>query len=83
MTSIFMKATFISIIYLIIRFFERKIFQQEDDEPFSLKLLIKEGLMVYLSVVIGFFAITNITSAMETVDEQLVNPKVFTNMPDW
>ena len=59
----FMLATTISIIYLLLRFLEMRFVLKETK---SLKLLIRDALLVYLSSLSGFYILENITPIIET-----------------
>jgi hypothetical protein len=52
MNNIFIIAVIISIIYLIMKFIEMR-FIEKENKP--LKLLIRDTLIVYISVVVGYF----------------------------
>lgn len=52
MDNIFIIATVISVIFLIVKFIEMR-YVEKDSKP--LKLLIRDALLVYFSVVVGYF----------------------------
>ena len=52
MDNIFLVAGIISVIFFIAKFLEMRYI---DNEPKPLKILIRDSLMVYVSVVIGSF----------------------------
>ena len=52
MDNIFLVAGIISVIFFIAKFLEMRYI---DQEPKSLKFLIRDSLLVYVSVVIGIF----------------------------
>ena len=54
MQNIFIIATVISIIFLIIKFIEMRFFDKENK---PLKLLIRDALLVYFSVICGYLII--------------------------
>ena len=75
-TSPFMLSTAVSVIYILIRFIEMR-FVTKETKP--LKTLIRDGLLVYLSSLCGFYILQNITPVVTTV----VDTKAFTNEPDF
>ena len=74
--SIFITGLSVSIVYLLFRFIEMR-FILKENKP--LKILFRDTLTVYLSVVLGNFVITQIIP--ETLQDSV--PKVFTNQPDF
>jgi hypothetical protein len=57
MNNIFIIAISISVVFLIIKFIETKMIEK-DNKP--LKLLIRDAILVYFSVVVGYFIINQI-----------------------
>jgi len=78
MSNIFVIAGFISIIFLIVKFIEMR-FVDKESKP--LKLLIRDALLVYFSVVSGHFIIDQLSPVMQEVSENISNPSVFTDNP--
>ena len=60
--NIFIIATAVSIIFLIAKFIEMR-FIEKENKP--LKFLIRDTLVVYFSVVIGYFIINQIHPIIE------------------
>jgi len=77
MTNIFLVAGIISIIYLIAKFIEMRFI---DKESKPLKILIRDSLVVYFSVIVGHFVIEQATPVIENVSAS-GNPVVFTDNP--
>lgn len=79
MNNIFIKAAIISIIFLIAKFIEMR-FIEKESKP--LKLLIRDALLVYFSVVSGYFVIDQINPLFKGSNGggSLVTP-VFTDNP--
>ena len=73
----FMVATIISFIYLLIRFVEMR-FILKENKP--LKELIRDSLLVYLAVVSGHFVMEQLVPLTEGLK---LSPNVFTNEPDF
>tara|TARA_B110000967_G_C18864473_1_gene551933 strand:+ start:1545 stop:1781 length:237 start_codon:yes stop_codon:yes gene_type:complete len=76
-SSVFVTAGAVSIIYLLIKFFEMRIIIKENK---PLKLLFRDSLIVYFSVVGGIFIIEQLQPL-----NGLLNEKVgaFTNEPNF
>jgi hypothetical protein len=77
MDSIFVNAFIISIIFLIVKFLEMRFI---DKESKPLKLLIRDALVVYISVVAGHFLLKQIHPVIHHGGNA---PKVFTDNPDF
>ena len=77
MDNIFLVAGLISIIFLVSKFLEMR---YVDKEAKPLKLLIKDSLLVFISVVAGSFILEQVKPV---IDEKLlqVNPAAFTDNP--
>jgi hypothetical protein len=76
MDNIFIIAAVISVIYLIIKFLEMRIIEKENK---PLKLLIRDSILVYFSVVFGYFIIGQINPIIHG-GSKLITP-VFTDNP--
>jgi hypothetical protein len=63
MENIFLIAGVIAVIFLIFKFVESKYIEQE---PKPLKYLIRDSLLVYISVICGDFIISQISPSMNT-----------------
>ena len=83
MENIFIIAAVISIIFLIMKFIEMR-YVEKDSKP--LKLLIRDALLVYFSVVSGYFILEQLKPVMENGDKLIgvggATP-VFTNNPEF
>jgi len=79
MTNIFVTAAIISIIFFIIKFIEMRIVDKENK---PLKLLIRDSLLVYFSVVAGYFIIDQLKPAIQQ-GSNISNPTVFTDNPSF
>jgi hypothetical protein len=77
MDNIFLVAGLISIIFLVSKFLEMR---YVDKEAKPLKVLIKDSLLVFISVVAGSFILEQVKPV---IDEKLlqVNPAAFTDNP--
>ena len=76
--NIFIIATAVSIIFLIAKFIEMR-FIEKENKP--LKFLIRDTLVVYFSVVIGYFIINQINPIIE--GGTISSPTVFTDNPEF
>jgi hypothetical protein len=83
MDNIFFIATVISVIFLITKIIEMRYIEKESK---PLKLLIKDALLVYFSVIIGYFIIDqlkpiiNVSGSINNVNS---NPLIFTGEPEF
>ena len=75
--SPFMLATAVAVIYIFLRFIEMR-FILKETKP--LKTLIRDGLLVYLSLLLGFYIIQNITPVIQLKKQPT---EVFTDEPDF
>jgi hypothetical protein len=80
MDNIFIIATVISIVFLISKFVEMRFI---DNESKPLKLLIRDTLLVYFSVIVGYFIMEQLKPVLETVGENISAPQVFTDNPEF
>ena len=77
MENIFLVAAVISVIFFIAKFLEMRYI---DKEPKPLKFLIRDSLLVYVSVVAGSFIISQLNPVIhETIVPQV--PVAFTDNP--
>ena len=74
--SIFLTAVAVAVAYLIFRFIEMR-FILKENKP--LKVLTRDTLLVYLSVLLGNFVMLQLGGADLTIKV----PEVFTNEPDF
>ena len=79
MNNIFINAAIISVVFLIAKFIEMR-FIEKESKP--LKLLIRDALLVYFSVVSGYFVIDQINPLFKggAGSRSAVTP-VFTDNP--
>jgi len=76
MDNIFVIAGIISVVFLIAKFIEMR-FIDKENKP--LKLLIRDALLVYFSVVFGNFIIEQ----LKPISGGTGAPQVFTDNPDF
>jgi len=80
MHNIFIIATVISVIFLISKFIEMRFV---DNESKPLKLLIRDTLLVYFSVISGYFIMEQLKPVLEIAGEAVSMPQVFTDNPEF
>lgn len=78
METIFIIASLISFFYIIAKFIEMR-FIEKDNKP--LKILIKDTLVVYLCVVMGYFIIEQINPSLLGKEVTKTATQVFTDNP--
>jgi len=78
MINIFLTAGFISIIFFIIKFIEMR-FIDKENKP--LKLLIRDSLVVYVSVVAGDFVVGQLAPFMNDESIMTSSPTAFVDNP--
>ena len=77
MDNIFLIAGIISVIFFIAKFLEMR---YVDDEPKPLKFLIRDSLLVYVSVVLGGFILDQLNPVINDV-HLVEQPLAFTDNP--
>ena len=78
MDSIFIIAAVVSFVFLIFKFIEMR-FIDKDSKP--LKLLIKDSLFVYFSVLLGSFILDQVKPLR--ISDEIRPPQVFTGNPEF
>jgi hypothetical protein len=81
MDNIFIIATIISVIYLIVKFIEMR-YVEKESRP--LKHLIRDALVVYFSVICGHFILQQIKPMIQqTAGDGPTTTPVFTDNPEF
>jgi hypothetical protein len=80
MHNIFLISAIISVIFFIIKFIEMR-FIEKESKP--LKLLIRDSLLVYFSVLVGSFILDQLKPIIHEGGEKVGSPIVFTDNPDF
>jgi hypothetical protein len=78
MDNIFIIAGVISIVFLISKIIEMK-FIEKEKKP--LKLLIRDQLLVYFSVICGYFILDQLKPMIYSGGEGIKSPQVFIDNP--
>jgi uncharacterized membrane protein len=76
-TNIFIIAAIVAITFLVVKFLEMRYIEKESK---PLKLLMRDTLVVYFSVIIANFVIDQINPVMTAGSSKAVTP-VFTDNP--
>ena len=79
MDNIFIIAAIISIIFVIGKFIEMR-FIEKESKP--LKLLIRDALLVYISVIMGYFILGQLKPIIQD-GGAIIAPPVFTGNPEF
>jgi len=80
MDNIFIIAAVISVIFIITKFIEMR-FIEKESKP--LKLLIRDALLVYLSVISGYFILQQLKPIMQEGGNSAAATQVFTDNPEF
>ena len=78
MTNTFIVAGIISIVYFLVKFTEMR-FVDKESKP--LKMLIRDSLLVYFSVIVGSFLMDQLKPIMDDASSTPCMPSVFTDNP--
>jgi hypothetical protein len=78
MENIFVVAAIIAVIFFIVKFLEMR-FVDKESKP--LKFLIRDTLLVYVSVVAGNFVYEQVTPAVSEAISSTSQPIAFTDNP--
>lgn len=78
MSNIFLAAAVVSVIYFIAKFMEMK---YVDKEMKPIKVLFRDVLLVYISVVVGFFVIDQLNPVVQETLQAANIPMAFTDNP--
>ena len=77
MDNIFLVAAIISAIFFIVKFLEMR---YVDEEPKPLKILVRDSLLVYVSVVMGSFILDQLKPVINDSSVPM-DPLAFTDNP--
>jgi hypothetical protein len=81
MDNIFIIAAVIAFIFLIVKFIEMRYIEKESK---PLKLLIRDSLLVYFSVIVGYFIIEQVNPIIHGGDSVANgNTPIFTGSPEF
>ena len=77
-THLFISALLISVLYFFFKIIENKVISREN---VKIKIVFKDSLFVFLSVVIGLNLIEQIIPLIYEGSDLVTNPPVFTDTP--
>jgi hypothetical protein len=80
MDNIFLIASIISIIFFIGKFIEMRFIERENK---PLKLLVRDSLLVYFSVILGDFIINQVSPIINGGNGNSVITPIFTDNPEF
>jgi hypothetical protein len=80
MENIFFVAAIMALVFFIFKFIEMR-FVDKESKP--LKLLIRDSLLVYFSVVIGYFILEQLKTVVQNGGEGSKLTPVFTDNPNF
>ena len=80
MENIFLYAGVISVIYFVVKFVEMKYVDQESK---PLKVLVRDTILVYASVILGDFVMGQVAPKVNDALTSSVTPEVFNDTPDF
>ena len=78
MDNIFLASAIISFIYFIAKFMEMR-YVDKETKPF--KIIFRDVLFVYVSVVLGFFIIEQLSPVVQDTIHASSSPLAFTDNP--
>jgi hypothetical protein len=79
--NIFVAAAIISFVFFLVKFIEMRFIKRED---YPLKILVKDSLIVFFSVIIGHYIVEQIKPVLKiAVKDDLSAPEVFVGNPDF
>lgn len=76
--NIYVIAALISCVYLFTKIMEMNFIEEEQRKP--IKIMVCDSLVVYFSVLVGYFIYNQVALPMEDVD---IPPEIFTDSPDF
>ena len=79
--NVFVFAGIISVIFVLVKLAENR-FIEKEKEPVPMKLLVRDALVVYVSVVVGDFILAQLQPFL-TIDNVSTTPEVFVGAPDF
>lgn len=80
MENIFVIAAIISVVYIIAKFIEMRYIEKESK---PLKFLIRDALLVYFSVICGYFILEQVKPMVQNGGDGAGITPVFTDNPEF
>jgi len=78
--NIFVAAAIISFIFFVVKFIEMRFVKKE---TYPLKILVKDTLIVFFSVIFGHYIVEQIKPVINDVEKPNAHPEVFVGNPDF
>lgn len=79
--NVFVFAGIISVIFVLVKLAENR-FIEKDKDPIPMKLLVRDALVVYISVIVGDFILAQLQPFLIT-NSVSGTPEVFVGAPDF
>ena len=81
--NVFVFAGMISVIFVLVKLAENRFIEKDKDkEPLPMKLVVRDALVVYISVVVGDFILSQLQPFL-VPDNVSATPEVFVGAPDF
>lgn len=80
MEHLYLIAGFVSLFFAIGKIAQMKLIDKED---IPLKFLVRDMLLVYLSVIVGAFIVEQLVPIMSDIDPSQSQPAAFTDNPSF
>lgn len=80
MNNIFLVSGFISILYFVFKFLEMRYI---DKEAKPIKMLVRDTLVVYISILLGSFILSQFNPIIHEIAETTQAPMAFTDNPSF
>ena len=78
--NIFVAAGIISFVFFLVKFIEMRFIKRED---YPLKILVKDSLIVFFSVIVGHYIVEQIKPVLKISKDENMCPEVFVGNPDF
>lgn len=83
MGNMFSIAGFAAVIYFIFKVIEMR-FKDKEEPPTPMKELVRDTLIVYVSVLASIFVMSQVSPIMEKIEPSTMSiPQVFTDNPNF
>jgi len=76
--NVYLIASIIASVYFVTKIIEMNFIEEEQRKP--IKIMVCDSLIVYFSVLAGYFIYNQVAVPLEEVD---IQPEIFTDIPDF
>ena len=76
--NVYLIASIIASVYFVTKIIEMNFIEEEQRKP--IKIMVCDSLIVYFSVLAGYFIYNQVAVPLEEVD---IQPEIFTDTPDF